>query len=36
MLGQEANGNNLGMSFDLQYNNGMLSEHIRTASMRQF
>ena len=28
MLGQEANGNNLGMSFDLQYNNGMLNEAI--------
>ena len=27
--GQEANGNNLGNSFDLLYNNGMLSLLIR-------
>ena len=37
-LGQEANGDNLGNlgSFDLLYNNCMLSVFIRIASMRRF
>ena len=35
MHGQEANDDNLGESFDLLYNNGMLYVLIRTASMRR-
>ena len=33
MLGQDANGNNLGTFFNLLYKNGMLSILIRIASM---
>ena len=33
---QEANGDNLGKSFYLLYNNGMLCALIRIASMRRF
>ena len=36
MPGQEANDNNLGNFFDLLDNNGILSDSIRIASMRQF
>ena len=35
MHGQEANGDNLGESFDPLYNNGMLYVLIRIASMRR-
>ena len=34
--GKEANGDNLRSLFYLLYNNGMLSVHIRIASMRRF
>ena len=34
--GQEANGDKLGISFDLLYNNCMLSVLIRIALMRRF
>ena len=34
--GQEANGDNLGMFFDLLDNNGILSVHIRIAWTRRF
>ena len=33
---QEANGDNLGKSFDLLYNNGILSVLIRIPLMRHF
>ena len=33
--GQEVNGDDLGVFYDLRYNNGMLSALIRNTSMRR-